>query len=207
MTHFTICVAEDQTIDRLDLKLGGSVSYFPNFLSETEHLRLLKHLTSDIHWYEYTGMMVDKVVTYPRLMYNMSDSDGTWTPLVNYVRQRLQKLTQRSFSYAHLGYYKTGDRYLGYHRDVELHDGDIICSVTFGATRRFVIRERYLKSGRIRNSGPPDYEFRLKGGSLFVFDQIAARDGYKHSVPKVRTCDEYHDKYGLGRVNITFRER
>lgn len=207
MTHFTICVSEDQTIHRLDLKLGGSVSYYPNFLPEAEHLQLLKHLTSDIHWYEYTGVMVDKVVTYPRLMYNMSDDDCTWTPLVNSIRQRLEKLTQRSYSYAHLGYYKTGNQYLGYHCDKELHDGDIICSVTFGATRRFVIRERYLKSGRIRNAGPPDYEFMLKGGSLFVFDQIAARDGYKHSVPKVRVCDGYHDKYGLGRVNITFRER
>jgi len=168
MTHFTICVSEDQTIDRLDLKLGGSVSYYPSFLSEAEHLQLLKHLTSDIHWYEYTGAMGDKVVTYPRLMYNMSGDDYTWTPLVNSIRQRLQKLTKRTFSYAHLGYYKTGDRYLGYHCDKELHDGDIICSVTLGATRRFVIRERYLKSGRTRNSGPPEYEFMLKGGSYLT---------------------------------------
>nr|QBK90321.1 MAG: alkylated DNA repair dioxygenase [Pithovirus LCPAC103] len=217
-SKFLITVPPAQEVTSLDLALGGTVSYYPNFLKPDEHLRLLRHLVHDINWNTYKADMYGTVVTFPRLNANMSDSKfqadtywqenpGSWSEPIYQVKQRLQKLTGRKFSYGHLGYYKTGDNSLGYHSDRELCDGDIIASVSFGATRRFILRERYLPDGKIRKSGPPNYEVWLKGGSLFIFDQLSARDCYKHSIPKCRKMDNYTDPYGLGRVNITFREK
>lgn len=202
----------------MELEKGGSVCYFPDFLGLEEHLALLTHLTTDIKWERLNISLFGKSVILPRLQTNMADPDfeldivwfnnhSVWTPMVYKLKQRIEALTGRTFSYAHLGYYTDEKQYLGYHTDDELHDDDIIVSISLGATRRFVIRERYLSDGKTRNSGSPNYEFSLKGGSMFIFDQLSARDCYKHSIPKCRKVDRYNDQYGMGRVNITFREK
>jgi len=227
LPNFLISVPADSKVERLKLTAGGTVSYYPDFLTPDEHLKLLQHLVYDVDWQTSVNEMYGKMVTFPRLLAAMFDpgfkvtktgslweeddewvaESGTWTPQILSLKQRIEKLINRKIGYAQLGYYKTGDNYLGYHADNELYDNDIIASVSFGVTRRFVIRERYLPEGKTRKSGPPNYEFFLKGGSLFLFDHLAAKTCYKHSVPKYRKMDNYVDPYGLGRVNITFRER
>lgn len=124
-----------------------------------------------------------------------------WSRPMLALKQRVEALTGQTVLYAQLNHYSSAVDYIGYHTDSEVQEGDVVASISLGATRRFVFRDRRAKSG------PPACEFTLRGGSLVLFDYEAAHLKWKHSVPKVRKCDGYVDEWGWGRINITFRNR
>lgn len=130
---------------------------------------------------------------------------GPWTPLIQEFKQDLETfLTEEhgreiKFPYAQLNYYKSGDNYIGYHTDSEVAEDGLIASISLGASRRFVLRDKD------KDAGQPNYEFFLEHGSLLVMDCGSGKTYYKHSLPKIRKKDGYVDEKGMGRVNITFR--
>jgi alkylated DNA repair dioxygenase AlkB len=124
---------------------------------------------------------------------------GLWTPLVKKIVDKIEKITGRNFLYAQLNHYQDDKDYIGYHTDSEVQDNGLVVSLSIGATRRFVFRDKTKKTGQ------PDYEIYLPDGSLIIIDQDAIKNKYKHALTKVRKADNYSDARGNGRINITFR--
>lgn len=142
-----------------------------------------------------------------------------WTPLMatvkleieTFIREQVEagiiNFTGReiSFSYAQLNYYRDGNDYIGYHTDSEMTPDGLIASLSLGTVRRFVLREKDLKSGQ------PQYDLWLQHGSLVILDCGSAKSFYKHSLPKMRRQDyAYVEKHNLdntytSRINVTFR--
>ena len=201
--------------------LGGIVEYTPNFLDKDFAKKLQTHLLSNnITWVQETYKMFGKPVKTPRVLTSMMDKKfktrmtGTvwnentewvkvasdWTPLMNQLKTKLENHTGRKFQYCQMNHYRTSEDYIGWHSDSENQPDDVIASISLGASRRFLLRDRKLKKG------PAEYEYLLENGSLLVFDNDVSNKKYKHTIPKVRKCDNYSDPDKLGRINITFRE-
>lgn len=87
--------------------------------------------------------------------------------------------------------YRDGRDSNGWHADdePELGDDPIVASLSFGASRRFLLRSREHPAQR--------YEWTLAHGSLLVMGR-GVQSAYVHSVPKTsRPAGE--------RINLTFR--
>ena len=202
-----------------NLHKGGKIIYIENFISQEDSVNLIDHLLSEINWIQDKYTMYGKEVLTPRKLSSMMDNNfkaqmvgkvwnentawvkagKEWTDPVEKIRKRIEDQITQKISYAQLNHYKTCNDYIGWHTDSETADGDLIASISLGATRRFLLREKHKKNG------PEDYEFTLKNGSLFIFDSDAAKKYYKHCLPKMRKKDNYTDQSGNGRINITFR--
>lgn len=106
------------------------------------------------------------------------------------IRKRVEKITGVTFKYAVLNYYRNGSDHIGYHADHEVRNGQIVVSVTVGATRRFVLKHKFREGVR--------FVYMLADGDVMIINEAAIKGVYKHAVPKM---------VGVGpRINITFRE-
>ena len=201
------------------LDKGGYIELINDFLDENECDKLFEYLITNMNWVRGTYMMFGRPVKTPRLLTSIMDNDfkvkmtgsvwnqnsewikasSEWSDIMLDLRNKIEKITGRKFMYCQLNHYEKKEDYIGWHSDSENNKGNIICSITLGANRRFLLREKGKKSGF-------DYEYILENGSLFIFDNDAANAKYKHCIAKVRKCDKYNDIYNKGRINITFRE-
>jgi alkylated DNA repair dioxygenase AlkB len=86
-------------------------------------------------------------------------------------------------------YYRDGSDHIPWHADDEPWIGPVIASVTFGASRRFVMKH---------NATGATFEWSLGDGDLFVMWGGTQRD-WKHAVPKTA-------KPVGPRLNLTFRQ-
>lgn len=122
------------------------------------------------------------------------------------VRQKIQEITGYEFSYANLNYYANGRDYISIHSDNELAEGDIVASISLGATRRFVMYE-YDKESNTRRK--LTHQVKLNHGDLFIMDYNSGNARYQHALPSVTKFDFYtNGVYGepyKGRININFR--
>eukprot|EP01129_Flabellula_baltica_P013772 TRINITY_DN6467_c0_g1_i1.p1 TRINITY_DN6467_c0_g1~~TRINITY_DN6467_c0_g1_i1.p1 ORF type:complete len:272 (-),score=51.66 TRINITY_DN6467_c0_g1_i1:14-790(-) len=216
--------------ENYELSEGGKISFYPSFLSKEEADQLFSFLhpsneNCPLVWNQKYYQMHGRQVLSPRLVgamkapeYGDKFDSKFWTEgdkdtyLIDYpeevmdVLRRIEGKTGYQLMYCWMNFYRDGNDYIGYHSDSELHVGDIIASLTLGATRRFCMR-RKRENGKIVKSGPPDYEIALPHGSLFVMDYNAGNIMYKHQVPKTRVMDNYDNGTEplLGRINLTFR--
>ena len=89
-----------------------------------------------------------------------------------------------------INWYTDGTEYIGHHSDdeSELIENADIYSITFGATRDFVLKNK--KSGET-------YKYPLGTNTVLVM-KYPCQQYYTHSVPKRLKCKE-------ARINITFR--
>jgi alkylated DNA repair dioxygenase AlkB len=104
----------------------------------------------------------------------------------------VEQTTGKNILYGQLNYYRNGDEYIGDHVDKEIMAGDIIASISLGATRRFRFRPINKKDKR-------RHTMMLKNGSLLIMDENSGKHKWKHALPKMKNVGE--------RINITFRPR
>lgn len=184
---------------------GGTVKFFPKFLTKKGADELFKDLKKNPNWIRGIYKMFGKEIPTPRLLWAMRDKNTDitksytvtgstpWTTKMKAVKKRVEKKLDQTLLYAQLNYYRHQDDYIGWHTDSEVMDGDLIASISLGAERKFQMRT-------IDRSTTTIHEFTLTHGSLLVMDQKAAKGLWKHRVPKSsRKLD--------GRINITFRNR
>jgi alkylated DNA repair dioxygenase AlkB len=88
--------------------------------------------------------------------------------------------------------YRTGADSMGWHSDDEpkLGPAPVLASLSFGATRRFVVRRKDDKSRKI--------DVPLPGNSLLIM-RGATQANWQHAIPKTR-------KPVGPRINLTFRK-
>jgi alkylated DNA repair dioxygenase AlkB len=116
-------------------------------------------------------------------------------PVICDIKLKLERFIKKhrkidiNFDYAIIYYYENGDASMGYHNDSEALN-TIICSVSFGASRKFRFRNFGEKNGYLQ-------EFILSHGDLFIMN-VGCQQKYKHSIPIEKRIKE-------PRINITFR--
>ena len=116
-----------------------------------------------------------------------------WTPLLSKLRECVESACECNFNFVLVNKYATGRQYIGPHRDSgkNMDAFSPIASLSFGATRDFLLRHRGDKS-------EPPVRLSLNKGTLLVMD-YPTNKYWQHSVPVMRNCSE-------PRINLTFRQ-
>ena len=173
------------------------------FSLDVSYETLLARLVDETPWRSESVVLWGKRHAQPRLVQWYGDPgaaytySGTryepleWTPLLLGLRERVEAACDARFNSVLLNHYRDGRDSMGMHSDDERELGPepVIASLSFGATRAFVLRHRRDRARRHR--------LDLESGSLLVM-RGPTQHFWQHGVPKQsRACG--------ARVNLTFR--
>ena len=173
------------------------------FLDQKESHRFFSEIKEQVKWQTREIFLFGRRVLQPRLVAWQGDSgcsyrySGTtwnpdpWSPAVHRVRELVCDATGVEFNGVLLNLYRDGRDSMGWHSDdePELGVNPVIASVSLGASRRFLFRNRLDQKQKL--------ELDLKDGSLLVMAG-ATQELWQHSIPKSA-------KVGGERINLTFR--
>ncbi|MDI1317397.1 MAG: alpha-ketoglutarate-dependent dioxygenase AlkB [Flavobacterium sp.] len=171
-----------------------------NFIPKDEsdfYYNILHHQTL---WHEYEMPMYDKMVTAPRMVSWYGDSERTelnpkqkWPNELLTIRKHVEHETKIKFNSVLLNLYRNGNDGVGWHCDKTTSSNkDMnIASVTFGETRMFRLRHKFMKH-------IPPLEIPLNHGT-FLLMSGATNSYWEHQVPKT-------SRNVLPRINLTFRQ-
>jgi len=184
-------------VDDADLALWQHV----NFGNEND---LLRQLIEETPWRQEQVTVWGKTHVQPRLIawygddaqsYSYSGitlSGLPWTPALLRIKEKVETLCQSQFNSVLVNYYRDHRDGMGFHSDdePELGPAPVIASVTFGATRPFVLKHRYRRD-------LANVKLLLPSSSVLLM-QGATQTNWKHGVPKqMKPCGP--------RINLTFR--
>jgi alkylated DNA repair dioxygenase AlkB len=192
-------------MQRIELRHGARVLYAPGFVPRAEAERVFTKLLGEIAWEQGAVKFFGKLVHEPRLSAWIGDHDYTysgrtvtrsaWTPLLLDLKERVERAAGAGFNAVLVNRYRSGRDSMGLHADdePELGENPIVASLSFGASRRFVLEPK-----RGARSNPEErWSFELGDGDLLVMAGTC-QHFYRHGVPKQpRVTGE--------RINLTFR--
>lgn len=140
-----------------------------------------------------TSWCSDPGVQYTYSGLRMDPSE--WHPGLSDLRRRVEDELGQSFNSVLINAYRDGRDSMGWHSDdeAELGPAPCIASVSLGATRRFLLREKAAKSKPRKSTG-----IDLSHGDLLVMANDS-QSRWQHSLARTRK------PVGL-RLNLTFRE-
>ena len=189
-----------ELVDQYRLPACGDVLYFPEFVDNAAGIE--RALAADIEWREESLLIFGRRVKVPRMCawygdvgvaYQYSHTvhrAEPWPPIVGSLRDALHERLAIRFNFVLANLYRDGNDALGWHADNERDLGPFPCiaSLSFGASRRFCMRQR-TEDRRA--------SIMLESGSLLLMWGTSQRD-WQHSVPRSRGVVE-------PRINLTFR--
>jgi alkylated DNA repair dioxygenase AlkB len=168
------------------------------FFTREESDNYYNILLNNTKWLEYEMPMYDKIVTAPRMVAWYEDGDissgkSNWPKELRAIKSRVEYETQINFNAVLLNLYRNGKDGVSWHSDkTQSENKDMnIASVTFGETRMFRLRHKFIKH-------QPQIEIPLHHGSLLLMAR-KTNSFWEHQVPK--TAREV-----LPRINLTFRQ-
>ncbi|MCW5624138.1 MAG: alpha-ketoglutarate-dependent dioxygenase AlkB [Burkholderiales bacterium] len=195
----------DDTAELEQFKIeGADVSFAPSIHLGRNRDDLLRELIVDTPWRHESVTIWGKRHLQPRLIAWYGDPGRhysysgisldplPWTPTLTELRLLVERLAGEVFNSVLLNYYRDHRDSMGFHSDDERELGPmpIIASLSFGATRTFVLKHktrRDLKTVR----------FDLPSGSLIVM-KGKTQEFWRHGIDKqTQPCGP--------RVNLTFR--
>jgi len=154
-------------------------------------------MSSAIPWQQNSIKVYGKVYQEPRLTawygppYRYSSIIWPACPLSQWLAElsgEVSSMAGFEFNSVLANFYRDGRDSMGWHRDNEPEmDPSVIASVSFGATRKFAVREKY---------GSTTLQINLEHGSLLLMNYFQQR--WEHSIPKTT-------RLVGGRINLTFR--
>lgn len=199
------------SFEPLDLADGGFLVLIRDFLSSNDADDAFGSLRHELAWEQKPGLFgypqPRLIASYgnPGVSYRYSNLDYpalTWTPMLDELRRRMEvqcgalasanlrlaELANVRWNYCLANLYRTGTDSMGWHADNEPEMGNIIGSLSLGATRRFRIRHNLSRHTQT---------FLLSHGSLLIMAGTMQQH-WQHEVPKT--------KRPVGeRINLTFR--
>ena len=182
----------------------ADVSLLHEIRTPVSYNKILQDLISDIEWRQESIRIYGKVMPQPRLVAWYGDPGKTyhysgislaplpWTSLLTELRLLVQECTGERFNSVFLNLYRDHNDSMGFHSDDERELGTepTIASLTFGATRVFVLKHKS------RDELPP-VKLHLEAGSVLLMKRLTQRF-WKHGIMKqTQPCGP--------RVNLTFR--
>lgn len=165
--------------------------------------RWFVRLHAEIAWERHRLRLFGREIDAPRLSCWIGDPgavyrySGTrfvphaWTPALAELRARLRDVCGETYNSVLCNLYRDGRDSMGWHSDdePELGPQPRIASLSFGASRRFLLRHRRDPSLQL--------EIELPSGSLLLMAG-ATQSNYRHCLPKSARVD-------APRINLTFR--
>lgn len=184
--------------------------YQANFFSSKESSQYLLYLQQHISWQEEYIKLFGKSIKVPRKTSWYGDYNYSYAGVIHLAKKWDEKLIQikekietiklttnihqvipHQYNAVLLNAYENGKEYMGWHSDDEssIQKNSCIASVSFGATRKFVIRKK---------SKPTEKKTLLLGnGSLLIMGGTFQKN-YQHALPKqLKVTDK--------RINLTYR--
>jgi alkylated DNA repair dioxygenase AlkB len=178
----------------------GELSFMPQLPLALGNDEIFERLQQDTPWKAETIYLFGKAQLQPRLSAWYGAAPYTysgrtfhplpWTPLLLSLKEAVEVHTGQRFSSALLNYYRNEQDSMGFHSDDERELGPepAIASLSFGATRTFILKHKRL---------PKTLKLDLSDGSLLL---MAGRlqHCWRHGINKERhPCGP--------RINLTFR--
>ena len=187
---------------RAAVELPEGFEHVPRFFDAAASKAIFSELRSSVVWRQDHASFFGKRVALPRLTAWYGDPGASygysgivneplpWTAMLARLRVALEQRAGARFNSVLLNLYRDGSDRMGWHRDNERELGSTptIASLSFGATRRFRLREQ-----RTRES----IDLELASGALLVMRQCSQRD-WAHCVPASKQVQG-------ARINATFR--
>jgi alkylated DNA repair dioxygenase AlkB len=183
-----------QTIELTD---GGVLLYDEAFLPIDLADRYFAELRDHSAWEQKPGVFGHK---QPRLTASYGDEGATyrysatvnvgrpWTPTLLEIKQKIESV-QGEYNYCLMNRYRSGQDSMGMHADDEPEMGNVVGSLSLGATRTFRIKHNKSKETR---------SFQVGNGTLIIMAGTM-QQFWKHEIPKT--------KENVGeRINLTFRQ-
>ncbi len=181
----------------MNLADGGILLYDENFLSPGDADRYFVELRDQCTWEQKPGvfghMQPRLTASYGEegVIYRYSGTQNValpWTPSMLEIKEKIEAV-QGEYNYCLLNRYRSGSDSMGWHADDEPEMGNVIGSVSLGATRQFRIRHNITREMKT---------FSVKSGTLIIMAG-STQQFWKHDVPKT--------KENVGeRINLTFRK-
>ena len=183
-------------METIELTDGGIMLYQEGFLPPDLADRYFVELRDSVAWEQKPGVFGH---LQPRLTASYGDEgltyfySGTenkalpWTPILLEIKHKIEAVEGR-YNYCLLNRYRSGLDSVGMHADNEPGMGNVIASLSLGATRTFRIKHNKTKETR---------SFELANGTLVIMAGTM-QQFWKHEVPK--TTQDVGE-----RINLTFR--
>lgn len=193
----------DQVFEPLAMP-DADVSLLHGLQTPIPYDAMLTTLVRDIDWRQESVRIYGKEMQQPRLVswygdagknYSYSGINLTplpWSPFLSDIRKRVEDVTDETFNSVFLNLYRDQNDSMGFHSDNERELGEdpTIASVTFGATRTFILKHK-------TKADLPSFKIPLEAGSVLLMKGKTQRC-WKHGIMKQsQPCGP--------RVNLTFR--
>lgn len=179
-------------------------SYTPSFLEKDESDWLYAKLLNEIPWRQVKYYKPERgLVVTPRLTwccgFHSDDYYDIFLPQkispeaipkwLQPLKLLIEQETNEKYNFILFSYYRDGKDSITFHSDDEkfLGSNPTIASLTIGATRPFLLKDKQTKTIET---------FSLSHGDLFVMQNNCQKD-YAHAIPKINTA--------LPRISLTFR--
>jgi alkylated DNA repair dioxygenase AlkB len=190
-----------KSFEKINLNDGGLI-YFPKFFDENEAIYYFNELWNIIDFQQNEIKIFGKTFPTPRLesfhskenkYYSYSGIKLPSKPFnvtLEKLLENVEQATKSKFNCILINLYRDGSDSNGWHADneKELGPNPIIASLSFGATRRFDLRN---------NLTTEKYSINLNSGDLLWMDN-RIQNNYKHQIAKTKKVSE-------PRINLTFR--
>jgi alkylated DNA repair dioxygenase AlkB len=182
---------------QFDLRDGGLMLYEQAFLTKDIADKYLADLLCQCVWEQKPGifgyMQPRLIASYgdPGISYRYSNVTNTslpWTDVLLEIKSKIESV-MGLYNYCLLNRYRNGADSMGWHADDEPEMGEVIGSLSLGATRNFRIRH---------NTTRETMSFPVGHGTLIIMAGTM-QEHYQHEIPKTK-------KIVGERVNLTFRE-
>jgi alkylated DNA repair dioxygenase AlkB len=193
----------DRVFSRIEMP-DADVSILTGIELGISYDEVVKRLIRDTHWRQENVRIYGKAYQQPRLVSLYGDTGKQydysgislrplpWTDLLLHIRRRVEDCTDARFNAVFLNLYRDHNDSMGFHSDDEreLGQNPTIASVTFGATRVFLMKHKFRKE-------IPLQKIALEAGSILLM-KGETQHFWKHGINKQKEpCGP--------RVNLTFR--
>ncbi len=184
-------------MEKLRLRDGGVLLFDDAFLSKEVADRYFERVRDECVWEQKPGifghMQPRLIASYgdPGVTYRYSGIDNAalpWTDTLLEIKERIEAV-QGEYNYCLLNRYRSGSDSMGWHADDEPEMGEVIGSLSLGATRKF----------RIRHNETRETQTFLAGNGTLIIMAGTMQQFWQHEVPKTKLV--------VGeRINLTFRQ-
>lgn len=193
----------DREFEVLDLP-DADVSIMHDIEMPLPYDQMLRKLLEQTIWRQEEVRVYGKIFQQPRLVALYADAGKKydysgltmhplpWTDLLREIKRRIEDCTDVKFNAVFLNLYRDHNDSMGFHSDdeKELGKNPIIASLTFGATRTFIMKHKFRKDLY-------SVKIPLISGTVLLM-KGTTQHFWKHGINKqTKPCGP--------RINLTFR--
>lgn len=182
----------------------GRLEFYPCAFNHSQASAYYQRLVAEVEWRQDHITLFGQSQPLPRLTAWYGDPERRytysgiamtptpWTPLLAEIKDRAESLAGVPFNSVLLNLYRTGQDGVNWHADdePELKPGYPIASVSFGGTRRFLLKHK-------TDPTLAKVELALTSGSVLLM-LGSLQEHWLHQVPKTKKVVD-------PRINLTFR--